>query len=345
MLDDPEEIKRYDKSDSLSVIKGQPTALKTALALDGSLPTVKVENIILAGMGASALAGLIARNWLEDELKVPFVITRGYELPGFVNSDTLVIVSSYSGNTEETLAALADAKATGARIVILASGGELINRAEAGHYPHFMLPKGFQPRMAVWYSLRALAQIFDTLELTDGAVGELTSTAPSLEKAAGSWSADVPDSKNQAKQIAEQLAGNAVIVYAGPALSAAAYKWKINLNETGKNLAWSNEYSEWNHNEIVGWTGRQDKQQFKIVELVSPLDHSRIRKRFSAMVEILKGSRPEPITIKAGGGNLLEQLLWTVLLGDFVSVYVAVLNKTDPTPVEAIESLKRNLAD
>ena len=343
MLDDNVKVSALDASDALGVLSDQPNQLATEIPLSGDVSPGSFRQIVLAGMGGSALAGLLMRNWLDDRLKIPFIITRNYELPAFVGPETLVIASSYSGNTEETLAAYETAKKAGAKIVVVASGGEMTQRAQAAGQPVYAIPAGYQPRMAVWFSMRALAQLFDKLQLTQGAAEALGKISPVLESAVRAWRGDNPAPQNLAKQLATKLAGNATIIYAGPALAAAAYKWKINLNENGKNLAWSNEYPEANHNEIVGWTSQQDKTPFAVIELCSVFDNERVRLRFQAVTQLLEKHRPTAHKVEAEGETKLAQLLWTVLLGDFVSVYLALLNGVDPTPVDIIEDLKEAL--
>lgn len=344
MLDDIAKIAEVDADGALEVAAGQSQQLlhddyKLELGELG-----QIENVVLTGMGGSALAGLILRDWLNDQLAVPFVITRDYSLAKFVGKNTLVIASSYSGNTEETLSAAKDASSKGAKVVVVANGGKLEELARDNDYPFAKLPAGFQPRMAVWASLRILADIFDRAGLSQGALDQLVALAPKLAKASEKLQPNVKTADNLAKQIAKQLHNKTPVIYSGPTLAAAAYKWKISFNESAKNVAFCNVFSEFNHNEFMGWSSYPEKKPFAVVELQSNLDHPQIAKRFKISNKLLEGKMPPPIEVQVEGATNIEQMLWTIQLGDFTSLYLAVLNGVNPTPVDLIEDLKRELA-
>jgi glucose/mannose-6-phosphate isomerase len=206
-----------------------------------------------------------------------------------------------------------------------------------------MLPMGFQPRYAVLASLKALVSLLDNFGVTKNKVDELTKAADYLKVIANNWLPTVPTAKNQAKQIAQELMGKSVVVYSGPLLFPAAYKWKINVNENAKQIAWCNQLPEFNHNEFLGWTEQPVQKPYAVVDLRSNLEHPRVQKRFEVTERLLSGKRPAPIVINAEGHNLLEQLLWTITLGDFVSIYLALLNGLNPAPVDMLEKLKKAL--
>lgn len=344
MLDDQNKIAQIDSDNALAVAAGQFKQLTYTDFDTSQLRIEQIDNVVLAGMGGSALAGLVCRNWWDDQLPVPFTITRGYRVPAFVGKHTLVIISSYSGNTEETASALRDAADKGAHIVCVASGGELERVAEQENYPFLRLPTGYQPRMAVWFAVRVLAAVFEECGLVKGAVKELEQAPPALQAAAEQLAPPVATQDNRAKQIAVQIAGTTPVIYGGPALAAAAYKWKISCNESAKNLAWSNEFPEFNHNEFMGWTSHPVSKPFTVVELQSDLDQERIQRRFNVSNRLLSGKMPQPIEVTAAGDSHIEQLLWAIQLGDFVSLYLAVLNNQNPTPVDLVEKLKQELA-
>lgn len=343
-LDDTKTIKDIDKSDALGVAASQHQQL---LYSDFNFDTSQfkdIDNVVVVGMGGSALAALICRNWWGKDLQIPFVVTRDYSLPGFVNQNTLVIVSSYSGNTEETVSALEDAASKDAQIVCVSSDGKLQEISQDRGYLYLPIPEGLQPRMAVWYAVKILASIFDSLKLTGKTADQLQAAQPQLQAAAEKLLPAVKTENNLAKQIAEQIHGKTAVVYSGPTLGAAAYKWKISFNESSKNLAWSNEFPEFNHNEFMGWSAQSAEAPFQVVQLQSNLDHPQIKKRFDTSNDLLAGKMAEPIVVEAQGETNIEQLLWTIQLGDFVSLYLAVLNGVDPTPVDLIEELKKKLA-
>ena len=166
-----------------------------------------------------------------------------------------------------------------------------------------------------------------------------------LKSSIADWVPTVPTTKNPAKQLALDIVGNSIVIYAGPKLFPVAYKWKISFNENSKNVAWCNEFPEFNHNEFLGWTSHPVEKPYKVIELRSDLEHPRVIKRFEVSERLLSGLRPAPEIVNAVGDNELEQLLWTVAFGDFVTLYVALLNGLNPTPVDLIEKFKKQLND
>jgi glucose/mannose-6-phosphate isomerase len=339
MLDDPKYIAQFDHSNALAVIAGQADQLRQQYEFD--VPQIeKLQRVVVAGMGGSALAAEFVRSWLGDRLRLPIEIVRDYDLPRYVDDATLTIVSSYSGNTEEALSALQQAKERGAAIAIMTAGGKLAEAAEA--YTYLQIPGGLQPRLAVLYGVKAICTLLERLQLAEGLVAELETAAEWLLAEIEPFMPAVSAADNPAKQIAKQLVGHAVVVYGGPTLGMVAMKWKIDFNENAKNLAFWNQLPELNHNEFIGWQ-HPHPSHLKLVELQSSLDHSRISKRFEVTNKLLSGVMPAPVTVEAHGQTKLQQMLWTLLLGDFTSAYLAFLNQVDPTPVELVEKLKQEL--
>jgi len=342
-------IKKLDKDKIFEMIGAQPEQLRRNYAdsmqqdiseEDGS----GIKNIVLAGMGGSALAANIIKNWLYDSLVVPFEVVRGYNLPDYIGPESLVILSSYSGNTEETLECYQQAIGQNARIAILSAGGKLTELAKAKNHMLLDLPTDFQPRLAVFAGLKALACLFEDMRLvaTTDLRGQLINAADRLEKLKFAMSPDNASEGNTAMQMAEKIAGSVVVVYAGSTLGSAAYKWKININENGKQLAFYNTYPELSHNEFQGWVFPKDKQLVSI-QLESGFDSAQMQKRMKITREILKDHGFEPIVVNAQGETKLDQLLSTILLGDYISAYVGILNGINPTPVELVEKLKKKL--
>jgi glucose/mannose-6-phosphate isomerase len=342
MLDDLKLIHERDSQDALGVAQKEPEQLGHDYG-DSSTnwPDKQFTNIVFAGMGGSGLAGLIASSW--PGFSVPFELVREYSVPNYVSDKTLFIASSYSGNTEETLSAVAEARTKNAYIVVIASGGKLADLAREQGYPLMLLPGGLQPRYAVFYNLKAVLTATDKLGVTSGKAAEIAQYQQFLSTATESWLATVPTVKNLAKQIAQECAGKSVVIYSGPKLFPAAYKWKISFNENAKQVAWCNQFPEFNHNEFLGWTKQPINKPYTVIDIRSSLDHPQIKKRFVVTSKLLSGLRPEPIVVEAVGENLVEQLLWSIALGDFVSIYTALLSGLNPTPVELIEKLKIEL--
>lgn len=346
MLDDNNVLRQRDPEGALGVAAEQYQQARFAVAVerpehDGR----EITRVVVAGMGGSALAALLVKSWLKVELPVPFEVVRTYDLPGYVNSSTLVIASSYSGNTEETLSCLESARARGAQIAIIAAGGKLIDSAREFDIAHVQLPAHLQPRMAVIYNLRALVALLGHFGLVSHmAFDEIAETAGWLQEETAKWTSDVSTDKNYAKQLALMAVGKTPVFYAGSLMSPVAYKWKISWNENAKNVAFWNELPEFNHNEFMGWTSHPVEKPFAVFDLISNFEHPQILKRFEVSDRLLSGRRPKSTVVKLEGTSEIAQMLWGSILADFVSIYVAILNGVDPTPVPLIEKLKTELA-
>jgi glucose/mannose-6-phosphate isomerase len=343
MLDDLKLIHERDAQDTLGIAERQWEQL--SYEFETSQGAVDADNIVYAGMGGSALAAVLSLSWPGYDK--PFEVVRDYDIPGYVSDKTYFIAASYSGNTEETLSALAQAEEKGAQIAIIAGGGKLAEIAKEKGYPLAVLPKAEQPRYAVFYNLKALLALLDKagLQTKSGINSELEKAASFLKAAVEPWIPTIPTDKNQAKQIALEVIGKSAVIYAGPKFAPAAYKWKISFNENAKHVAWHNQYPEFNHNEFMGWTKQPVDKPYAIIDLRSSLEHPRVQKRFEVTEKLLSGMRPAPIVVEAQGETLLEQLLWTIALGDFVTIYTALLNGLNPAPVDLIEKFKKSLDD
>jgi glucose/mannose-6-phosphate isomerase len=293
-------------------------------------------------MGGSSLIAEFAKTW--PAIKVPFVISKGYSLPDFVNENTLVICASASGNTEETLEALTHAEEKKAQIVAISHAGKLVARAQAKGYLLAQLPEVPQPRSGVFYDYRALIEIFVAAELVrPEVIDDLIALIDPLQQAIRNWVASVPAEQNDAKHIADQMVGKTSIIYGGPLMYPAAYKWKIDANENAKNTAWCNFLPEFNHNEFIGWSSHPTEKPFAVIDLISQYEHPRVLKRFELIDRMLSGMRPKAFDIQLQGNSALEHMLYAVLLGDFATIYLALLNGVNPTPVELVEKFKKEL--
>lgn len=344
VLDDLKLIHHRDAQDALGVAAGQWKQLAHNYNVDLSkLDFKKPENMVVAGMGGSALAATFLSSW--PGMQIPFEVVRNYSLPTYVDEKTLFVASSYSGNTEESLEALSEAKDKGCQIIIIAAGGKLAKIADENNYPFFKIPSGLQPRMAVFYNFAALIQLLNAQIQADVLKGNLLDASKWVEKQQANWLPDVATKDNPAKQLAHELMGRSVVVYAGPKLFPAAYKWKISINENAKNVAWCNQFPEFNHNEFLGWTSHPTEKPYAVIELRSNLEHKRTQKRFEVTERLLSGKRPAPEIVNVQGKDELQQLLWAVTFGDFVSLYLAILNGLNPTPVDLIEKFKKALND
>ncbi len=341
MLDDMNVLKQRDPQDALGIAANQWKQLKHLFTIDYP-PSGEIHNVVMAGMGGSAWPGVFLGSW--PRLKIPFEIVRNYDIPPYVGKNTLFIASSYSGNTEETLSAVEKAEVAGAQVVVFSSGGVLTQRAKDYGHVLFEFPAGGQPRMSTFYFLRAFIQLFEPLGLIEpGHMDQLNGIEQWLQDIMKSWLPTVPTDHNPAKQLANRLIGKSVVIYGGPLTYPVANKWKICINENAKNVAWVNQFPEYNHNEFIGWTSHPVDKPYGIVEIRSNLEHPRVQKRFEISDRLLSGMRPAAHIIQPDGDTLMKQLLWTSVLGDFVSIYMAILNGVDPTPVELVERLKHEL--
>jgi glucose/mannose-6-phosphate isomerase len=342
VLDDLKYIAKVDKSDALGFAGKQPEQLKYSFGV--KLPKAgEIKNIVFTGMGGSSLVAELVNTW--PKLNIPFVISKGYQLPNWVDESTLVIAASYSGNTEETLEALDEAVSKSAQIAVITHGGKLLERAGSEGLTCAKLPECPQPRTGIFYAYRAVVEIFVAAGLLLGSeIKSLENVVQNLESVCLDWATDRPESQNYAKQLAKLMCGKTPIIYGGPLTYPAAYKWKIDVNENAKNTAWANQYPEFNHNEFLGWSSHPVEKPFAVIDLISSFEKPRILERFKLSDRMLSGKRPKSIEIEAKGDSVLEQLLYLVLLGDFATTYLAVLNNVDPTPVELVEKFKKELS-
>lgn len=346
MLDDANVIKQRDPAGALTVADSQWQQARSQFIVGNADNDGRpIYNVVIAGMGGSALAALILRVWMKSEFPEPLEVIRGYELPNYVDKDTLVIASSFSGNTEETVGCLAAARAAGAQVAVVASGGKLIDSATADNIAHIVLPAGMQPRFAVINNLCALVALLANFKVISAdKLSEISSVADWLQAESAKWGADVPLAQNYAKQLAMSAIGKTAVFYGGELTAPVAYKWKISWNENAKNLAFWNEYPEFNHNEFLGWSSHPVEKPFAVFDIVSNLENPQILKRFEISDRLLSGLRPKSTVINLAGDTLIAQMLWGSILADFVSIYIAILNGVDPTPVVLIEKLKAELA-
>lgn len=347
ILDNANSISQKDPGGALAIVASQyEQAAYEAVVENSENDGRPIEGIVVAGMGGSALAALMAKTLLKDELAVPFEIIRGYDLPAYVNRGTLVVASSFSGNTEETLSALGQAQERGSQISIIASGGTLTDVANNSGIAHVTIPGGMQPRMATIYNLHALFALLEAFGLIDASWAQrLRGLSDWLQAETAKWTPDVPTADNYAKQLAQQSVGKTPVFYGGALTAPLAYKYKISWNETAKNTAFYNEYPEFNHNEFMGWTSHPVEKPFAVFDIISTLERPRILQRFELSDRLLSGMRPHAKSIELQGETLLAQLLWGAILADFASTYTGILNGVDPAPVLLIEKLKQELAD
>ncbi|MEA2333248.1 MAG: glucose/mannose-6-phosphate isomerase [Thermoleophilaceae bacterium] len=330
----------------LGDVLAQPHQLGDALwrCQSAGIPTEdRPGGLIVCGMGGSAIGGDLAAAAIGDRATRPITTVRGYALESWTGPDSLVLCASYSGDTEETLACFDAAGAAGAGRVALTTGGKLAEAARAEGVPVIGVPSGMQPRAAVVYMIVGVLECAAHCGAAPRMHSEIDTAAELLDRLAAEWGPDGAED-SLAKAIARELHETVPVVHgAGPTV-AVARRWKTQTNENAKSAAFWSELPEANHNELCGWERGREVAPFAGVFLADPDQHPRVQRRIElAAAEVQRVGAPT-LRIAARGDTRLERVLSLVLLGDIASVYMAVLDGVDPTPVEAIERLKAALA-
>lgn len=304
--------------------------------------------VVISGMGGSAAVGDFLARLCEGRARVPFLVNRSYDIPACVGPETLFIASSHSGDTEETLAAAKLAVRRRARVLCITTGGELAALAKRRKLPLISIPQftpKMPPRAALGYSLIPLVPVLGALELYSAARAELQEARRVIGKLRDRLHPRVPLSRNPAKQLAHGLFGKLPWVHGTAGImSAAAYRWRCQFNENSKVLAYSAEYPELNHNEVVGWElPRELAERLAVVVLRRPEEPPRLAARLAVTREMMAGRAPL-YEVVAEGRRPLAQLLGISYFADFVSIYLAFLNGVDPASICNIVKLKQHLA-
>jgi glucose/mannose-6-phosphate isomerase len=341
-----EAIARLDPTGQCSDVLGLPDHLRDALWRVESANLSAQDapgGLVVAGMGGSGIGGALARAALGDRASRPISVARDYALPSWTTPEATVLCASYSGETEETLAAYDAAGALGARRIVCTTGGRLAQGARADGVPVIPLPGGFQPRAAVGYALVVALEVAALAGVGERLHTEIDVAAAHAEGLVADWGPDAPED-SLAKRLARALHGT-VPVIAGAGLTApVAYRWKTQINENAKSPAFAHELPELCHNEIVGWEQAGAFGRFSAVFIDDSDLHPRVRRRIELTRELLAGQAAAALVVSTVGESRIERLVSAVLLGDLVSLYMAVLRGVDPAGIASIDSLKRGLA-
>ena len=298
--------------------------------------------LIVAGMGGSSVGGRLASGALGPRLRRPLALAMGYDIPAWIGRETLVLCSSYSGSTEETLATYDAAREAGAPRIVATTGGPLAERARADGVPVVPLPGGFQPRAAVGYSfVTALEAAAPVRRRAVGARGARGRRGARRRAGAASGGPD-GDEDGEAKRLARALHGTIPVITGAGLTASVAYRWKTQLNENAEIPAFASKLPEHDHNEIVGWAGAE--RRLGAVFLDDPEGDERAARRMEVTAELAAEGAAVVERVTARGDTRIERLVSLVLLGDLVSLYVAVLRGVDPVHVRAIDTLKERLA-
>jgi glucose/mannose-6-phosphate isomerase len=342
---DRESIDAVDPRHMLGDVLAQPLQLGDALWRAQSADIRRRDRpggLVVCGMGGSAIGGDLAAAALGDRATRPITTIRGYALESWAGPDSLVLCTSYSGDTEEALACFEAAGAAGAGRVALTTGGKLAELAREESVPVIGVPAGLQPRAAVLYMIVATLECASLCGAAPGVHSEIDTATALLEQLVEKWGPDAPEDSD-AKALARALQGTIPVVHGAGPTTAPARRWKTQLNENASAAAFWSELPEANHNEICGWRRGRAAAPLSAVFLEDPDQHPRIHSRIDLTAAAVEQAGAPAVRIEARGDSRLERVLSLVLLGDLASVYLAVLEGVDPTPVEAIESFKTAL--
>lgn len=345
-LDDPALHGRCDPSGMLQAALAFPLQVQEGWEIGRTTPLPALAgtpaHLVLAGMGGSAIGGDLLAAVLGPRLRIPVAVVRDSSLPPYVNSRSVVVATSYSGETEETLAVAQQAVRTGATLVVVAGGGRLAELgSREGHV--IRVPPAVAPRAALGYLMTPVLAAVERWGLTDGAAAEVEEAVRVLGEVVREAGPGVPTPENPAKRLAESLADRFPLVYAGsPAVEPAARRWKCQINENSKMLAAWNVFPELTHNETVGWGAPARVAALTaVVVLLAGDESAQDLRRIAATREVFSGRAGMVHEERGRGTTRLARLLSLVLLGDLTSIYLAYLRGIDPTPVDAIDAVKR----
>jgi glucose/mannose-6-phosphate isomerase len=343
-----------DPSDMMDAILSLPEqcdrAKQIAAAADlGALAGKRFANVVIAGMGGSAIGGDLLRSIFEPHLELPVTVSRDYHLPGYVGRETLVVAASYSGNTEETLASYDAARKAGASLLAVTTGGELAARAGRDRVPTIAIPGGLQPRAAVGYAFVPLVVAAARLGLmSERLAGDIDEMIAVLTGVRDECNPDVAQTGNRAKTLAAHWAGSIPVIFGSHAeRGVVAYRWKTQINENAKAFAAWGVLPELDHNEVVGWSGHgvqaRPEHTLSVVFLRDDRESDQIRKRAELTKQIVEKRAAYVTEIWPSGESALARAMSLLYVGDFASCYLAYVYGEDPTPVKIIDWLKAEL--
>ena len=322
-----------------TLVEGFPKQLQEALDIAQSTTLTQkhnVQNIIVTGLGGSGIGGTILSELVQTECTVPIIVNKDYFLPEFVNANSLVIISSYSGNTEETLSAMKQAIAKKAQIVCITSGGKVLEIAKQHQYDTIVIPGGHPPRSCIGYSLIQLFKIvqFNGFIKTD-LLKQVSGIILLLNK-------ENDHIKHEATTIAESLVGKIPVIYSLGSCEGVAFRFRQQINENSKMLCWHHTFPEMNHNELVGWV--EKNEDLAVVTFRTSYDYERTIKRYDVCKPLFAKYSASVTDIVAKGNTKLEQFMYLIHIGDWISCYIADIKNIDPIEVDVITNLKKELA-
>jgi glucose/mannose-6-phosphate isomerase len=351
MVEDTERITLVDKANMLDGLARFPEQIKEALAIAEATPRfnfLKIDNVVVAGMGASAISGDIMASLFRDKLDVPMIVNREYDLPKWVNKDTLVICISYSGNTDETLSSFKIASQKKCKIICISTGGKLQDLAEKREVPFVKIPSGIQPRAATAYLLFPSIIFLKRIGLLKTAIEtDIQETIAVTQDFVTMNKKMAADESNLAKQSAKKIFGTIPQIYGWGIYTPIAIRWRHQFNENSKVIARTDLAPDCNHNDIVGWSANPEiSKQFSCI-LFRDKDEESVdmTTRLNFMRDLFHSTAGNVIEVSPKGKSQLAKMMYLMCLGDFTSCYLAVLRGVDPSPVDIITELKKRLAE
>jgi glucose/mannose-6-phosphate isomerase len=346
LLDDMDEIREIDKSNMLSFCTDVPKHYAEAarLAQKLSVGYPKPATIVVAGMGGSAISGELLKDWTRNTITMPIEVNRDYTLPAYADKNTLVIVTSYSGETEESLSTFLDATKRGCMTVCISSGGVLQKFSEKLGIPHLQVPVGIAPRATLPYLFLPLPILLEKMGLVSNVAPEISATINALKQVSTANSPDKHLIDNFSKSLASNICGTVPVVYGFGVYRAVAQRFKTQFNENSKLPAKWEVFSELDHNEIVGWEDRGKlTKNFSALLVRDKAEPVEVRSRIETTKKLIQPAVSNMFEVWAQGETALAKMLSTICIGDFTSVYLAILRKIDPTPVKTIDLLKEQI--
>jgi glucose/mannose-6-phosphate isomerase len=346
ILDDVKNIKAVDKSNMINFCVNSAKLYREAaeLAHNIKLEYPEPDNVIVAGMGGSGIGGDLLKDWARSQIAVPIEVNREYELPAYASKNTLVLLTSYSGDTEESLSSFLDALRRKCMIYCVSSGGALLENAERLGVPYLRVPDGIPPRAALPYLFVPLLICIEKAGLVSGASDELSEALQILQKVSMDNAPNKPTIENFSKALALNIGQTSPVVYGFGFYRSVAMRFKQQFNENSKVPAKWDVFSELNHNEIVGWERAAELgKYFTAIFLRDKEESTEIQSRIEITKELVEQAGVGLLEVQAQGKSRLARMLSTIITGDFTSVYLSVLHGVDPTPVKTINYLKETL--
>jgi glucose/mannose-6-phosphate isomerase len=321
------------------LIENFPAQLTEALQIaEGAALTPKnnIQNIVITGLGGSGIGGTIISELVADSCPAPILINKDYFLPAFVSSNSLVIISSYSGNTEETLQAMQQALDKKAQIICVTSGGKVEELAKTHKLDVIKIPGGNPPRSCIGYSLIQLIKIFVHYKFAPASLMEEAKKCATLLKTESEFI------KKESQAIAKTLHQKIPVIYSLGSCEGVSVRFRQQINENSKMLCWHHVFPEMNHNELVGWTEKNDS--IAVITFHTSFDYDRTKKRYEVCKPVFSKYASSVTDITAKGNSKLEQYMYLIHLGDWISVILAELKNIDPVEVNIIDKLKKELS-